>query len=131
MRHFFGAESVLIVANGVAFAGTRGAGTPTARDAARGEEELAAGSSREAHTIPPALMPTDWRDGTAIRLDLPGRKPCILALGTTSAIGGLEGRLPWARGGRYSWKLKNKDRPVLHESGGIRIERHTCFSASG
>ncbi len=129
VRRFFGAESVLIVANGVAFAGTRGAGTPTTRDAARGEEELAAWSSREAHTIPPALMPTDWRDGTAIRLDLPGRKAAVLALGTTSAIGGLEGRLPWARGGRYSWKLKNEDRPVLASLAGsvssaIRASQH-------
>jgi signal transduction histidine kinase len=46
-------------------------------------------------------------------MDGPDEDPAALALGTSSALSGLEARMPWARGGRYSWKLATEDRPVM------------------
>ncbi len=112
VRRFFGAEDVIVVTDGRSFRSARHgdseeyAATPT-------DQALADSASPEARTIPSNLLPPGWRDGSVIRLDLSGPTASALALGTSSAISGLESRMPWARGGRFSWKLASDDRPVL------------------
>lgn len=112
VRRFFGAQNVLIVTDGRTFTAAREHPSVERRSESI-DEELAAFAGPEAQTIPESLLPPQWRDGSVIRLDLGDDTESALALGTSAAITGLEARMPWARGGRNSWKLLSDDRPVL------------------
>jgi PAS domain S-box-containing protein len=117
VRKFFGAENVLVVHAARSYFSARDDHSASRR-ATFNDCELATWASAEARTIPAELLPSGWRDGSVIRLDGPHDAPSALALGTSSAISGIEARMPWARGGRFSWKLATEDRPVLSSLAG-------------
>lgn len=112
VRKFFGAENVMVVHSDHTYFSARD-DRSVSRPATAADCDLASWATVEARTIPAHLLPAGWRDGSVIRLDGPHEAPSALALGTSSSISGLEARMPWARGGRFSWKLATEDRPVM------------------